>query len=403
MAPKIYSRCRQRVGLLLVLWAVASGSLAAQQSARSSESAHRTVRESDAPWLVNPDQGLAIIGAALESRKPTDSSADCSNLVHTIYERAGFTYSYSNSSELYRGIKEFRRVPHPQPGDLVVWRGHVGIVISPVQHSFFSAMRSGRGVEFYDSPYWQARGLPRFFRYLQSASRTQFSASSRVANLRPTSSSNAASHGPVPADADFTPPSGVSSTGRAAGTSIPGRNVDGPASSTVGLTPVAPTGVSRADPPAALPEIGGPQTASPHKSESQTTSDEQSAAERSKQTPARHKIQGPEDGVWEKAATKPSPEIPFDSVVTSTRLYQPRTAQGLRTSSIAANDGHAVASPPSVGEPPEKKSEPLQWEISRYVPRPPWSSSGGRTSEPSVPRSATRRAPRTSSGSAYSP
>ena len=165
-----------------MLGAVVSRASAVQQNTESSKTDHRTIRESSetvAASLVSSDQGLVIIGAALESRKPTDSNADCSTLVHTIYERAGLTYSYANSSELYRGVKEFQRILHPQPGDLVVWRGHVGIVISPAQHSFFSAMRSGRGVEFYDSPYWQARGRPRFFRYLKAASRTQFSASTR--------------------------------------------------------------------------------------------------------------------------------------------------------------------------------------------------------------------------------
>ena len=52
---------------------------------------------------------------------------------------------------------------------------------------------------------------------------------------------------------------------------------------------------------------------------------------RNKQTPAGHKMQGPEDGVWEKTATKPSPEVPFDSVVTPTRSYEPRPPQGFRT------------------------------------------------------------------------
>ena len=194
-----------------MLGSVVSHASAEQQNTESSKADHRTIRgssEAVAPRLVSSDQGLAIIGAALESRKPTDSNADCSNLVHAIYERAGLTYSYANSSELYLGVKEFRRILHPQPGDLVVWRGHVGIVISPVQHSFFSAMRSGRGVEFYDSPYWQARGQPRFFRYVKAASRTQFSASTRNANLKPRSSSNAESHDPVPANEDFALASG---------------------------------------------------------------------------------------------------------------------------------------------------------------------------------------------------
>src|SRR5579859_4128070 len=149
MAIKIHSRYCQRVRFLLVLGAVVLRASAEQPNAESSKVDHRTIRgsaESIAPRLVTSDQGLAIIGAALESRKRTDSNADCSNLVHAIYKQAGFTYPYSNSFELFRGIREFQRVQHPQPGDLVVWRGHVGIAISPVQHSFFSAMRSGRGV-----------------------------------------------------------------------------------------------------------------------------------------------------------------------------------------------------------------------------------------------------------------
>jgi hypothetical protein len=330
-----------------VLCAVVSRASAEQQNAEGSKADIGTIggsSEAIAPLLVNSDQGLAIIGAALEFRKPTDFNADCSNLVHAIYERAGFPYSYSNSSELYRGIKDFRRVLHPQPGDLVVWLGHVGIVISPVQHSFFSAMRSGRGIDFYDSPYWQERGPPHFFRYLKAASRTRFPASIRNANLKPAS--------------------------------------------------------SRADPPPALPEIEGTQPASLHKSQNQTTSEAKSATDR-KQMPVSHKIQGPGDGVWEKTATKPSPEIPFDAAVTPTRRDEPLTPQSLRTSNNAAKAGPAGAKTPSEGGPPvhESSSEPVQWAMSRYVPRPPWSSSSGRTSEPSVPRPPTKRVPRASQGS----
>jgi hypothetical protein len=54
----------------------------------------------------------------------------------------------------------------PQAGDLVVWRGHVGIVIDPKQHSFFSFVHSGPDTQFYDSPYWRSRGIARFFRYV---------------------------------------------------------------------------------------------------------------------------------------------------------------------------------------------------------------------------------------------
>jgi hypothetical protein len=118
--------------------------------------------------LLNSDDGLAILSAALESRHRAGSEGDCSHLVHAIYERAGYSYSYADSSQLYAGAKEFRQVTRPQPGDLVVWRGHVGIVVNPAQHSFFSLLTSGRGVDFYDAPYWKQRGRMRFFRYAKA-------------------------------------------------------------------------------------------------------------------------------------------------------------------------------------------------------------------------------------------
>jgi NlpC/P60 family len=96
----------------------------------------------------------------------SQSETDCSHLVHDIYEQAGFPYDYVTSRELYIGSKHFKRVHVPQTGDLVVWRGHVGIVIDPKQHSFFSFVSSGPDTQFYDSAYWRSRGVARFFRYL---------------------------------------------------------------------------------------------------------------------------------------------------------------------------------------------------------------------------------------------
>lgn len=118
---------------------------------------------------LNLDEGLAVLGAAMESRHHPPQRRDCSHFVHTIYERAGFPYSYENSIAMYDGTSEFERVTQPQPGDLIVWRGHMGVIVNPVQHSFFSSLRTGLGVEQYDSPYWRRRGRPRFFRYVKSA------------------------------------------------------------------------------------------------------------------------------------------------------------------------------------------------------------------------------------------
>jgi cell wall-associated NlpC family hydrolase len=93
---------------------------------------------------------------------------DCSHLVHTVYDRAGFSYTYADSSDLYRGTAPFRRVKHPQPGDLVVWPGHVGIVVNPRHHTFFSALSHGPGTAKYNDRYWRRRGPARFYRYLKS-------------------------------------------------------------------------------------------------------------------------------------------------------------------------------------------------------------------------------------------
>lgn len=141
------------------------------------------------PRLVTNDEGLSILGAALESRHHVNAHADCSHLVQAIYQRAGFPYAYSTSNELYEGTNEFRRISHPQPGDLVAWHGHVGIVINPTQHSFFSALRSGLGVEHYDSRYWRGRGHPRFLRYTKNQAPTVLAAT-KTASLRTTDSAD---------------------------------------------------------------------------------------------------------------------------------------------------------------------------------------------------------------------
>lgn len=135
--------------------------------------------------LVSLDEGLAVLGAALDARHQRAFTSDCSHFVHGLYQRAGFSYPYASSSDIYSGIDAFERVTAPQAGDLVVWRGHVGIVVSPAQHSFFSLLRSGAGVESYDSPYWRRRGHPRFFRYVKTDPEPGMATSLRSASLKP--------------------------------------------------------------------------------------------------------------------------------------------------------------------------------------------------------------------------
>jgi cell wall-associated NlpC family hydrolase len=131
---------------------------------------------------LNTDERLAILSAVLDVRRRANLRSDCSHLIHTLYERAGFPYEYASSTDLYAGIDEFRRVTAPQPGDLVVWRGHAGIVTNAAHHSFFSLLHSGPEVDSYDSPYWKRRGRPRFFRYIKTDARGVRSTSLRPLN-----------------------------------------------------------------------------------------------------------------------------------------------------------------------------------------------------------------------------
>jgi cell wall-associated NlpC family hydrolase len=117
--------------------------------------------------LLTPDDGLAIISAALDTQRRFGSNRDCSHLVHAVYERAGFPYLYASADDLYDGLVSFRRVFHPQTGDLIVWHGHVGIVVRPSRHVFFSFLSAGPGTDNYRSPYWIGRGEARFYRYIK--------------------------------------------------------------------------------------------------------------------------------------------------------------------------------------------------------------------------------------------
>ena len=162
-----------KAGSLLLIILFVAGSVHAQQTSKRGESLGSLTsrarvqvddRHRTASGLMSSDDRLLVISAAL-GRQGSRFKPDCSHLVHEVYSHAGFPYRYSSSSDLYSGISEFQRVASPQVADLIVWPGHVGIVVSPTQHSFYSSLRSRVGVDFYDSSYWRGRGKPRFYRY----------------------------------------------------------------------------------------------------------------------------------------------------------------------------------------------------------------------------------------------
>ena len=119
------------------------------------------------PKLLTKKEGSSVVAVARDSQSIRRGRTDCSHLVHAIYQHAGFPYPYADSKDLYVGTESFVPVTHPQAGGLVVWRGHVGIVLSPIHHTFLSALSHGPGTDKYNARYWKRRGTPRFYRYLK--------------------------------------------------------------------------------------------------------------------------------------------------------------------------------------------------------------------------------------------
>ena len=127
----------------------------------------RPIHDSDSnARLLSVEEGRAIANAALQQELPESGRRDCSHVVHQIYARAGFEYAYASSFEIFAGNEKFEQVRNPRAGDLIAWPGHVGIVLDPPKHSFYSLVRTGLEAQDYDSAYWRSRGRPRFYRYL---------------------------------------------------------------------------------------------------------------------------------------------------------------------------------------------------------------------------------------------
>ena len=116
--------------------------------------------------LLSSEQGQMVVRVARKRRGNVRGQPDCSHLVHEVYRRAGYDYPYATSFSLFAGVRSFVRVKTPQPGDLIVWPGHVGIVFDPGKHTFYSSLSSGLGVDSYVSRYWRGRGRARFYRFV---------------------------------------------------------------------------------------------------------------------------------------------------------------------------------------------------------------------------------------------
>jgi hypothetical protein len=131
----------------------------------SAQNADAPQERLSATRLLSVDEGRSIATAALGQDQPARGTQDCSHVIHEIYGSAGFEYPYASSFELFAGNENFARVRYPHAGDLIVWPGHVGIVVDPLQHSFSSLVSTGFDVQDYEAAYWKSRGRPRFYRY----------------------------------------------------------------------------------------------------------------------------------------------------------------------------------------------------------------------------------------------
>jgi hypothetical protein len=155
------------IGLVAIICGVPMRSHA-QQVAKPRAPRYRpsTAQSNDVYYLSqsessDPHNFLISMGTQIR-----ETELDCSHFVQFLYEQAGLYYGYTPSKVLYEGIKDFKRVMHPKAGDLIVWPGHVGIVVNPNEATFLSALRSGVKTASYESNYWKRRGRPRFLHYV---------------------------------------------------------------------------------------------------------------------------------------------------------------------------------------------------------------------------------------------
>ena len=189
---------------------MAAGSLAQAQAASASQGSGSNSR------LLSAKEGRSIVDAARDADQPARGTQDCSHLVHQTYRSAGFDYPYASSFELYAGNENFERLRYSQPGDLIVWPGHAGIVVDPLRHSFYSLVSTGLEAQDYEGSYWKSRGRPRFYRYkvenAEMLTAIKAPASARASNSkRPRETAPAIEErSPVAASASNRPPKAAS-------------------------------------------------------------------------------------------------------------------------------------------------------------------------------------------------
>ena len=101
---------------------------------------------------------------------------DCSHFVYQVFNAARAKTAPKDSSPQvlhYRNTSTiessglFIAVEMPKPGDLILWGGHVGIVVDAKTGTFIGAQTStGEATAYYNSGYWATKAGKHFLRFV---------------------------------------------------------------------------------------------------------------------------------------------------------------------------------------------------------------------------------------------
>ena len=69
------------------------------------------------------------------------SGMDCSHFVHHVYQEAGVAYPYTTTHGDWQQ-SGFTKTNQPQRGDIIMWNGHMGIIVDPDKKTFIGAQKS---------------------------------------------------------------------------------------------------------------------------------------------------------------------------------------------------------------------------------------------------------------------
>jgi cell wall-associated NlpC family hydrolase len=100
---------------------------------------------------------IAVVEYAKQFLDTPHDQLDCSHFVWNVFKRFFPAFPYMPSGS-YLTSPVFRQVASPQPADLVVWDGHVAIMVNPAVGSFIGSQTStGVNITSFQNEYWRQR------------------------------------------------------------------------------------------------------------------------------------------------------------------------------------------------------------------------------------------------------